>query len=84
MASMTAKQRRKVKHALKTNIDQADVYISLSNTGVAIGATDDEFADDTKRTRELIASSLISLRDSITKDFSLYIDEINNAINQLK
>ena len=84
MASMTAKQRRKVKHTLKTNIDQADVYISLSNSGTAIGATDEEFVEDTKKTRERITDRLIHLRDSITKDFSLYIEEINNAIEQLK
>lgn len=84
MASMTAKQRRKVKHTLKTNIDQADVYISLSNSGAALGATEDEFVEDTKKTRELITSRLIALRDRITDDFNLYIDELNNAIEQLK
>ncbi len=81
---MTAKERRKLKHTLKTNIDRADMYIKLALIGNGIGINTDEYRDETKESRATIVKDLTMLRDAISKDSSSLLSEIDNLISNLK
>ena len=48
---MTSKERRKLKHSLKTELDQADRYIVLAQIGEMVEANSPENKDETAETR---------------------------------
>lgn len=82
---MTAKDRRKVKHSLKTNIDKADIWLKLAiDLGPAMGINDEEFKDQLINSKETIISELTTIKTQIVDNFSAYISEIDNAISNLK
>lgn len=53
--TMTNKERKKLKHSLKTDIDSSETWILLALTGEALDAKQDP---KTSQTREVIISHL--------------------------
>lgn len=81
---MTSKERKQVKHTLKTNIDKADNWIQLAAIGNSLGANSQENAVETSKTRKTIVDELNRLKAEISGDtekFIATIDEVIRAIS---
>ena len=81
---MTSKERRKLKHDLKTRIDYVDTLIVLSNMGVSIGATSPENLRDTRDTRETLVTNLTMAKIVIAANCEKFIAEIDKAIEKMQ
>ena len=81
---MKAKERRNIKHTLKTNLDLVDTYIKLATTDNLLNIEEEDLREKTKDQRRLIASQLIKLKDIISDDVVNFISEIDNIIEELK
>ena len=77
---MTNKERKQLKHSLKTEIDRAETWILLALTGEALEANEHS---QTAQTCEVIISHLEKIKASITEKTEKYIETIDEAINKL-
>lgn len=77
---MTAKERRKVKHALKTSVDMADIWLKIAND--ARGNLDPkDISDNSKQT---IISELKQAKKEISEYSNAFISEIDDTLSLLK
>ena len=77
---MTTKERKQIKHSLKTNIDSADTWIKMALTGVDLGANEDTSESSAK---EFVIHKLKTIRHLIANDANAFLTEIDNAIEKL-
>lgn len=77
---MTIKERKQIKHSLKTNIDNADNWIKM-----ALAEVDQRNADSTSDplSKELVVKRLKMIRNLILNDTNAFLAEIDNAIEKL-
>lgn len=79
---MTAKDRRKVKHALKTSVDMADIWLKLANevrTGFNIDSK-----DLNPSSKQTVISELEQAKKEISEYSSKFITEIEASIASLR
>lgn len=77
---MTNKERRQLKHSLKTEIDRAEVWIMLAISGKELQCDKEA---ETAQTREVIISHLKKMRTNIQKKTEKYLEVIDEAINEI-
>ena len=77
---MTHKQRKKLKHSLKTDIDWAEMWISLALTGYEDGVNE---YPETSKTREVVVSNLNEARAKIQEKTEKYFELIDDAIKKI-
>lgn len=80
---MRAKERRKLKHTLKTNIDSADIWLKLglditNNAGLA---TEDFKTSDSSH---IVVAELEKAKKDISENYNKFMSEIDNCIASLK
>ena len=81
---MNGKERRQLKHSLKTIIDKSDTWIKLARAGDAIGATsDEENRQSTEDTRHMIIEELVKKKAEIQTKTEEWIKEIDSAIAKM-
>lgn len=81
---MTRKERKELKHTLKTLIDKSDTWIKLANAGDSIGATsDEESRQSTENTRNMIIEELLKKKAEIQTKTEGWIKEIDSAIAKM-
>jgi len=80
---MTAKERRNLKHTLKTNIDSADLYIKIADIGETAGVNSPKNKDITADKRAFVVNELTTLKQQIADAYSKFMSEIDNAISNL-
>ena len=77
---MTNKERKNLKHSLKTEVDRSEKWILLALTGEALGAKEDPA---TSQTREVIIPHLKEVRANIQDKTQRYLEVIDDAINKI-
>ncbi len=77
---MTSKERKEIKHSLKTEIDHADTWIKLAIIGDKLDAKEYDVSVDTRKT---IVDSLIKAREGISDKVAKYLAEIDEAISKM-
>lgn len=78
--SITNKERKNLKHSLKTEIDRSETWVILALTGEALEANKDP---KTSQTREVIISHLREIRANIQEKTEKYLEVIDEAINKI-
>lgn len=78
---MTAKERRKVKHTLKTSIDMADIWLKLANE--ATTKLDIDSKDLNPSSKQTVISSLEQAKKEISENCNKFLSEIDNTISSL-
>ena len=80
---MTAKERRKVKHTLKTKIDSADIWLKLAiDVANEAGVTSEELKSYSSTAT--IVSELEKVKKEISENYSKFMSEIDNLLASLK
>lgn len=77
---MTNKERKKLKHSLKTEIDRSETWILLALTGETLEANK---YPETSQTREVLISHLTEIRANIQEKTEKYLEVIDDAINKI-
>ena len=81
---MKGKERRQLKHSLKTIIDKSDTWIKLARAGDVIAATsDEETRQSTEDTRNMIIEELVKKKAEIQTKTEEWIKEIDSAIAKM-
>lgn len=82
---MTRRERKALKHSLKTAIDFSDTFIMLARSGDSLGATEtEEKRDDTEHTRGVIVKQLEENKKAILEKTQEWVNEIDSAIALMK
>ena len=77
---MTNKERKTLKHSLKTDIDHAEAWILLALTGEKLEAQKYPEKDET---RELIINRLRNCKATIQEKTEKYLKAIDEAIEKI-
>ena len=78
--TMTSKERKQLKHSLKTDIDRSETWLLLALTGDVLDANK---YSETSQTREVIISHLEEIRANIQEKTQKYLEVIDDAINKI-
>lgn len=79
---MTAKERRKVKHALKTKIDSADIWLKLAiDVAGEAGLTSEDLKSS--KSKATIVEELEKAKIDISQNYSKFLSEIDSCIASL-
>ena len=77
---MTNKQRKKLKHSLKTDIDWAEIWIGLAFSGESLEVAKDPEAS---QTREVVITHLNEVKANIVEKTEKFIELIDDAIKKI-
>ena len=77
---MTTKERKQIKHSLKTNIDSADTWIKMALAGADLGGNEDT---SDPLTKGFLVQKLKTLRHQIANDANAFLAEVDKAIEKL-
>lgn len=77
---MTSKERKKLKHSLKTEIDKADTYITLANIGEVEEVNSSKNKDETAESRAFVVQKLQEAKERLRQGLENYEKAIDEAI----
>lgn len=79
---MQEKERKEVKRSLKSAIDKADKWILMASLGDKLGAT--ELPNESVEGRKIVITELERAKQQITDNLTLFMKDLDDAINQMK
>lgn len=78
---MNQKERKQIKHSLKTAIDRADTWMKLALIGDMLDAKQSESSSPTCKA---VVEELTKVRKEICDKTNLYLAEIDDAISKME